>query len=137
MADMTCELVSPERVVWTGSATYVFARSLEGDLGVLPRHAPLLAALDYGVVRITPVDGAEIIAAVDGGFLSVAPDETAGTKVSILAETAVMAADIDVAAARADVTANEGATSEDPEKLAALKSAQARVRAAEALTATH
>ena len=137
MADMTCELVSPERVVWTGQATYVFARSLDGDLGVLPRHAPLLAALDYGVVRIRPVDGAEIVAAVDGGFLSVSPDEELGTKVSILAETAVMAADIDVAAARAETTANDGATSEDPERLAALKSAQARVRAAEALSAAH
>jgi F-type H+-transporting ATPase subunit epsilon len=137
MADMTCELVSPERVVWTGPATYVFARSLDGDLGVLPRHAPLLAALDYGVVRIRPVDGSEIAAPAHGGFLSVSPDEELGTKVSILAETAVMAADIDVAAARSAVTANEGATSEDADRFAALKSAQARVRAAEALSAAH
>jgi len=61
---MRVALVSPERVVWQGEATFVLARSIEGDIGVLPRHAPLLAALVPGVVRIR-AEGAQLADEID------------------------------------------------------------------------
>lgn len=96
MAEMTVELVAVERLLWTGQATAVFTRTTEGEIGILPRHIPLLGELvDNCVVRIDTVDGDKVWAFVEGGFLSVT-----GERVSILAETAVMGDEIDVAAAR-------------------------------------
>ncbi len=72
MADMAVELVAPDRLLWTGEATFVFARTTEGEIGILPRHVPLVAELIEGeMVRIDTTDGDEIHAAVHGGFLSV------------------------------------------------------------------
>src|SRR2546430_2155248 len=70
---MAVELVAPDRKLWSGQATFVFARTTEGEIGILPHHIPLVAELVEGeMVRIDPVDGEEIHAAVHGGFLSVA-----------------------------------------------------------------
>ncbi len=104
MADpLQIELVSADRVVWSGQATEVLARTVEGDLGVLADHAPLLSLLVPGVVVITPLEGeSEIKAAVAEGFISVA-----NNRVSILSEDAFLADEIDVAAARAELEAAE------------------------------
>src|SRR6185503_1451524 len=96
MATMQVELVSVERPLWSGEATAVFARTIEGEIGILPGHAPLLGALAPGwLVRIQQADGVEQRVAVHGGFLSVRPDG-----VSVLAEQAENADEIDVARAR-------------------------------------
>lgn len=104
MADpLQIELVSADRVVWSGQASEVLARTVEGDLGVLADHAPLLSLLVPGVVVITPLDDeAPIKAAVAEGFISVA-----NNRVSILSEDAFLADEIDVAAARAELEAAE------------------------------
>ena len=80
------ELVSVESEVWSGEATQVTARTTEGELGILPGHAPLLGQLAEGFdVRITKEGGGEIVATVDGGFLSVTSEG-----VTILAEAATL-----------------------------------------------
>ncbi len=96
MAEMNVELVAVERQVWSGTATSVIVRTVEGDIGVLPGHAPLLAQLKEGFsARIVLVGGEELAVALHGGFLSVTRD-----RVSILAEDAQLASEIDVAAAQ-------------------------------------
>ena len=81
------ELVSVEREVWSGEATMVVARTTEGEIGVLPGHAPLLGQLAEGFdVRISQESGGDIAVTVSGGFLSVTDEG-----VTILAETATMA----------------------------------------------
>ena len=75
------ELVSADRKVWEGEASQVSARSVEGDLGILAGHQPLLAVLDEGEVRVH-ADGGWRSAQIDGGFLSVDHD-----RVTIIAES--------------------------------------------------
>lgn len=80
---LTVELVAVEEKVWTGEATMLIARTTEGELGVMPGHAPLLGQLaDPGTVRIKTTDGEELSYQVNGGFLSVT-----GTGATVLAET--------------------------------------------------
>jgi F-type H+-transporting ATPase subunit epsilon len=80
---MRVAIVSPEHEVWSGEADMVIARTTEGEIGVLPRHVPMLGVLvPEGEVRIKAA-GREITAAVDGGFISVTHEG-----VSILAEQA-------------------------------------------------
>ena len=88
MAGLEVHLVTPEREVWTGEADFVTARAVDGDLGVLPGHAPLLAALAVGPVFID-AGGSRTAVAVDGGFLHVAHDDDV-TRVDILAEHALL-----------------------------------------------
>ena len=123
MATMHVELVSVERALWSGEATAVFARTTEGELGVLPGHIPLLGALEPGwIVRIDREGEEALNVAVHGGFLSVREDG-----VSVLAEMAELAEDIDTARAR---TALEGADADSPEGHAARERALSRLRAA-------
>jgi F-type H+-transporting ATPase subunit epsilon len=82
-------LVTPEREVWAGEAGFVVARAVDGDIGILPGHTPLLAALTVGRVLIDG-DGGRTAAVVDGGFLHVAHEDDT-TRVDILAEHAVLA----------------------------------------------
>ncbi|MEN9679000.1 MAG: hypothetical protein RLZ57_129 [Actinomycetota bacterium] len=79
---LTVELVSPEKRVWSGEAQMVSARTLEGDLGILSDHAPLLGVLVDGVVSIKETNGEVKEFKVTGGFLSVS-----NNRVSILAES--------------------------------------------------
>ncbi len=125
MATLQVELVAVERMIWSGEATMVIARTTEGELGVLPGHAPLLGELaPGGVVRIRPESGDELIVAAHGGFLSVTEKG-----VSILAETAEIASEIDVERAREALRRAE-AEGDDPEAQAAARRAQSRLRAA-------
>jgi len=84
---MAVELVAVEQRVWSGEATYVFARTLAGEIGILPHHIPVMAQLiENGTVRIDSADGEQLLFDVDGGFLSVSADG-----VTILAEEAKLA----------------------------------------------
>jgi F-type H+-transporting ATPase subunit epsilon len=124
MATMHVELVSVEKPIWSGEANAVFARTMVGELGILPGHAPLLGALEPGwIVRIERDAESELRVAVHGGFLSVRKDG-----VSILAEVAEAADDIDVARARESLHRAEQDSS--PEGRAARNRALARLRAA-------
>jgi len=79
---LNVELVSPTERVWSGQATSVSARTVEGDIGVLTDHAPLFGVLVDGEVSIKGVDGSTTAFNVSGGFLSVSNNH-----VSILTET--------------------------------------------------
>jgi F-type H+-transporting ATPase subunit epsilon len=124
MSTMHVELVSIEAPIWSGEATAVFGRTTEGELGVLPGHTPLLGALEPGYpVRIVEDGGNELRVAVHGGFLSVHKDG-----VSVLAEQAEIAGDIDVARARDQL--NRYDADGDADEVAARNRALARLRAA-------
>ena len=115
MAEIAVELVAVERMLWSGQASIVTAHTTDGYIFVLPCHEPMLGQLvDNGVVVIRPVDGDKLVAAVQGGFLSVSED-----KVTILAEFAVWADEIDVAEA-------EVAAASDDEETKALGEAKLR-----------
>lgn len=74
MSALQVELVAADRKVWAGEAQMVSARSIEGDLGILPGHTPLLGVLINGEVRIKGAGGTETVT-IDGGFLSVDDDK--------------------------------------------------------------
>lgn len=103
MADITVELVSVERMLWEGTASIVTAETIEGEIGVLPGHEPLLGQLvENGVVTIRPTTGDKLVAAVHGGFISVSKE-----KVTILADYAIWADEVDVAQAEADLKGDD------------------------------
>ena len=113
------KLVVPEGEVWAGSAERIVAKTLDGDIGVLTGHTPVLGILAAGsVVRILPenASGGWVQAAVGGGFLSVADDQ-----VSVLAREAALGADVDKASTRAELdaaieaAAQKGQGEESPE----------------------
>ena len=79
---LNVELVSPTERVWSGKASFVSARTVEGDLGILSDHAPLFGVLVDGAVSIKRIDGSTTEFTVSGGFLSVS-----NNRVSILTET--------------------------------------------------
>jgi F-type H+-transporting ATPase subunit epsilon len=99
VAALRVSVVSPEREVFTGTADMVVARGREGEVGILPGHAPMLVELAVAPVRL--MEGqAERKILVDGGFLHVTPEEEE-TRVDVLAEHAALPDEIDAAAARA------------------------------------
>lgn len=117
------ELVAVERLLWSGEATMVIARTTEGEMGVLPGHAPVLAQLaEPGTVRIQREGEGTLVVAVHGGFLSVTDKG-----VSVLAEYAELADEIDVERARAALSRAEG----DDEAKEARARAESRLMAAE------
>lgn len=71
MAHLEVDLVAADRRVWSGEADMVSAPAADGEIGILPGHAPVLALLRAGVVRIRAVDGSRHAVRVDAGFLSV------------------------------------------------------------------
>jgi F-type H+-transporting ATPase subunit epsilon len=73
MAELQVSVVSADQEVWTGTASMVVARTVEGEIGILPGHQPLLAILAAGEVRITS-EGSKIAAKAEDGFLSVDHD---------------------------------------------------------------
>ncbi|HYG93507.1 MAG TPA: F0F1 ATP synthase subunit epsilon [Nocardioides sp.] len=122
-AALQVELVAADRTVWSGVASLVIARTVEGDVGVLKDHAPLLSLLAPAVIEIQ-AEEEQVVAAVDGGFLSVA-----GNRVSILSEHAVLAGDIDVDAARSAL--EEAKAAEGDDAAAHVARFEAQIRAAE------
>ena len=90
------DIVSPEGQMFAGEATMVFVPGVEGEIGVAPRHAPLLTTLTAGVVRVQSEGHEEQSFYVGGGALEIQPH-----KVSVLADTAARAKDLDEAAAQA------------------------------------
>jgi F-type H+-transporting ATPase subunit epsilon len=106
-------VVTPEREVWTGQATEVIAHGVDGDVGILTGHAPLLVQLAIGPLQVQQEDGGWLRAVVDGGFLHVSTEEGA-TRVDVLATNAQLEAEIDVEAVkrrleglRSDATADD------------------------------
>jgi F-type H+-transporting ATPase subunit epsilon len=123
--NMRVEVVSPERILFSGDATMVITRTLGGgDIAFLPGHAPFLAALTENHTKIHLVEGGVEDVAVHGGFV-----EVSGNKVSILSDVAELASQIDVdRARRARDRAEERLRHEhDAEAVSALARAQARL----------
>jgi F-type H+-transporting ATPase subunit epsilon len=92
-------VVTPEREVWAGQATEVIAHGVDGDVGILTGHAPLLVQLAIGPLQILPEDGEWVRAVVDGGFLHVSTEEGT-TRVDVLATNAQLEGEIDAEAVR-------------------------------------
>jgi F-type H+-transporting ATPase subunit epsilon len=121
---MRVSLVSPDREIWSGEATSIVAKTIEGEIGILGDHEPVLALLSEGsVARIDTVGGEKVVAAVHGGFLSV--DKNV---VILLAQVAELAADIDVTRAKAALERSRH--EQDDKAAAAALRAEARLRAA-------
>ena len=95
-ATIHVDIVSAEGEIFSGPALAVFAPASQGEVGIWPRHAPLLSLLKAGEVRVQTPDGGEQFFFVGGGAIEVQP-----TKVTVLADTALRAKDIDEAAALA------------------------------------
>ena len=90
-----CEIVSAEAQIYSGEATLVVATGEIGELGIAPKHAPLITRLKPGKVVVTTPEGEHLDFAISGGMLEVQPDV-----VTVLADTAVRAQDIDETAVR-------------------------------------
>jgi F-type H+-transporting ATPase subunit epsilon len=71
MAELNVSVVSADREIWSGSATQVIAKTVEGEIGILPGHEPLLAMLAHGEVRVSTLGGDKVKVDAEGGFLSV------------------------------------------------------------------
>lgn len=128
---MTVEvhLVTPECEVWSGDAQMLIARGVEGEVGILGGHEPLLVQLAIGPLRIHREGGVKLSAVVDGGFLHVGTHEGV-TRADVLAVRAELEEDIDLEAARREVgrLRAEMVSAPDDETLKAeLRKAQARV----------
>lgn len=123
------EVVSADRQVWKGEAVNIIARTVEGDIGILPGHEPLLAMLVPSVVEIVTTDGRTETLAIDGGFLSVAADH-----VWVLSQDAITAQQITLDEAHRELAelntlVDEGRA--DEEQLHRSRLLRAQVRAAE------
>lgn len=106
MADMDVGIVAVDREIWSGKATFVFTRTTSGEIGILPRHIPLVAQLvDDAMVRVEREGQDDLRIAVDGGFLSVTE---AG--ITILAESAEFDSEIDADSARQDSESDDSRT---------------------------
>lgn len=128
MADpMQVELVSPERILYSGEAEMVICRTADGEIAFLAGHAPLIGALDIGVVRIKTTGEGEKVAAVHGGFV-----EVRDNRVILLSDIAELADQIDVERARrAKAEAEERLRHEhDAECEAELRRAHVRLEVA-------
>jgi F-type H+-transporting ATPase subunit epsilon len=127
MATMEVEVVTPERVVYSGESTMVVTRTLAGEVAFLPHHAPFLGALTENHTRVyVEGDRVEDIAVL-GGFV-----EVSNNRVTILAEEAELGNEIDIEKARRELEDAEhrAVGSDDPELLAEVRKHQARLAAA-------
>ena len=129
------ELVSPERILYTGQATFVRARTVGGgELAFLTGHAPFIGALEICAVKIITDSGQELLVAVHGGFVEVSDDT-----VTLLSDVAELAEDIDVGRAeqaRSKAESDLRTDPDDEEAQAALKRAEIRIEVATATPAT-
>ena len=120
-----CDIVSAHEEIYSGDAAMIFATGLVGELGISPRHAPLITQLKAGPVRVLQPDGEEAFFFVGGGILEVQPHI-----VTVLADTAVRADDLDAAAA---VRAKEEAERELQDRTGEMEVAEAQAKLAEAI----
>ena len=132
MATIKCDIVSAEAEIFHGQAQMVIASGEMGELGIAPRHAPLITRLKPGQVRVIPESGEEQFFYVSGGILEVQPN-----LVTVLADTAMRAKDIDENSARRAkeeaerILANRGEAIEVAEAQAQLAMATAQLEALE------
>ena len=119
-----CDIVSAQEEIYSGEAAMIFATGSMGELGISPRHAPLITQLKPGPVRVQQPDGEEAFFFVGGGILEVMPHI-----VTVLADTAVRADDLDEAAA---VRAKEEAERELQDQAGEMDIAEAQARLLEA-----
>ena len=117
-------VVTPQREVWVGEAEMVIARGVDGEVGILGGHAPLLIQLAVGPLRIIQEGAPELRAVVDGGFMHVTSGSE-GTRVDVMASEAELQSEIDFEAATR--LQQELAGRDDEESKLALARAQARV----------
>ncbi|MEO7518864.1 MAG: ATP synthase F1 subunit epsilon [Acidimicrobiales bacterium] len=125
---LAVEVVSPERVQFSGEARVVICRTTEGELAFLTDHAPLIGALGIGEVRIGQESGEEEVVAVHGGFV-----EVRNNKVTILSDVAELKAQIDVNRAKEAQSRAQAAVqadADDEEAKAALRRAEVRLEVA-------
>jgi F-type H+-transporting ATPase subunit epsilon len=129
------DIVSAEGQLFAGDASMVFVPASEGEIGIAPRHAPLLTMLKAGEVRVQVPDGSEQSFYVGGGALEIQPNN-----VIVLADTALRSDDLDEAAAQAAKAHAEAAVRDRPagdrdraEALAELARAVAQLRVIERL----
>ena len=126
---MQVEVVSADRVVWSGRSHNIIAKTVDGDIGILPGHSPVLGVLEPSAVIIFTDDGNREIVAVDGGFISVSQG-----RVSILSEYARMANEVNVSQAEKELNqaqrALETGDGTDDDRQALLR-ATAQLRAAQ------
>ena len=120
-----CEIVSAEAEIFHGNATLVVATGDEGELGIAPRHAPLITRLKPGQVRVIAENGEEQFFYVSGGILEVQPQV-----VTVLADTAVRAKDLDEVAA---LRAKEDAERKLADRSETVEIAQAQIELAQAI----
>jgi F-type H+-transporting ATPase subunit epsilon len=118
------EIVTPERLAYEDDVDLVVVPGIEGELGILPHHAPLITTLGVGELRIRK-GGAEESFAIVGGFLQVRPD-----KVVVMAETADLASDIDLEKAQQARREAERALESAANEPADLASARAQLQQA-------
>lgn len=134
MASLQVELVSPERVAFTGAASMVIVRTTTGDIAFLPGHIPFIGAVQTHPVRVIRDDGTMQVIAVHQGFVEVSPpDEDGVTHVTVLSDVCELSDVIDVARAeraRDRATQLLAADPDDAEAAAALKRAEVRLEVA-------
>jgi F-type H+-transporting ATPase subunit epsilon len=119
-------IVTPVREVWAGDVQELIARGVDGEVGILGGHAPLLVQLAIGPLRMLTEDG-ETRAVIDGGFLHVSTHEGV-TRADVLAAYAELEQEIDVEAARARLAELEGRSIEDDDEVAKGEIAKAAAR---------
>ena len=125
MSHIKCQIVSAEEEIFSGDVAMVFATGEMGELGIAPRHTPLLTRLKPGQVRVQLEDGSEEFFYVSGGLIEIQPQV-----VTVLADTAIRAHDLDEAAAN---KAREEAERMLEDKQSDLEIAQAQAQLAESL----
>jgi F-type H+-transporting ATPase subunit epsilon len=127
MATIQVDIVSAEGEIHSGEASMVFVPAKMGEIGIAPRHAPLLTALKPGEVRVQDTEGGELFFYITGGMLEVQP-----TLVTVLADTALRGEQLDEAAALASQQhaeeALKGASEETDIARAQQELAEARAR---------
>ena len=125
MNTIQCDIVSAQDEIWSGQAAQVFAAGVSGDLGIYPRHTPLITQLKPGPVRVVDAEGNEQFFFCGGGIIEVQPHI-----VTVLADTAMRGEDIDAAAAE---KAKEEAERALADRSEAMEVAEAQAKLAEAI----
>ena len=97
--NLACDIVTPEKRVYTSEATFVALPASDGEMGVMPKHVPLVSTLGAGEVRITLPDNSKEYFAISGGYVQIRPDD----KIIVLANRAIAVGDIDLEAVEGEI----------------------------------